>query len=504
MQRSSTRGAAGVAVGLAVAIVPLVLASLTPGAEALSPSSASASERRPVRTPFPSVSDAFATITRHAVAAVPASYEVAAAAVASPAAAIPAARSPAAAGPLQDQTDIYVLGDVDVVSDEVFNHLTSCATGSAVRLTGREPHEIAAELSRSQFDSADVVYLATIEEYDAALSVSAPNNEPVLLVGRDSLPTATTMELKRLAPRHIIVFGDDDTISSAVESALSAYARVVRLSGSEPPFSQVEGASGVPPIERKAVLFAAETAPTGPEVLRIAERLTGERVVVSDGHGLAETAALQVSSITGHPCDPLVPPPSCEAGWVALTFDDGPVPERSGAVLDALAQANIRATFFPVGFLTKSHPSILLKTANAGHVIANHTYEHENLVDLPDAAIAETLNRTTAAIRAAGVEPIALVRPPGGITDLRVKEALDRVGYRQILWTADPRDYDRRSASAIAHDVIANVRDGTVVLLHDNSNNYQNTAQATVTIVQVLEEKGYCFGVLDGTGTIVP
>jgi peptidoglycan/xylan/chitin deacetylase (PgdA/CDA1 family) len=72
------------------------------------------------------------------------------------------------------------------------------------------------------------------------------------------------------------------------------------------------------------------------------------------------------------------------------------------------------------------------------------------------------------------------------------------------MWTTGPLDYDGKSATAISDDVISHAEDGAVVVLHDNSNNYRNTAEATGTIVQVLQEQDYCFGVLDGTGTIVP
>jgi peptidoglycan/xylan/chitin deacetylase (PgdA/CDA1 family) len=495
---------AGVVVGLAVAIVPLILASLTPGAEALSPSSAPTSDRELAGTLSPGTSDAYAAITGHAVAAVPASYEVVAVAVAIPTP-LPAEGNPAELpGLVRDQTDIYVLGDTDIVSERVFDHLTSCTTGSAVRLRGREPHEIAAEVSRRRFDSADVVHVATIDDFGAVLATLDPDREPVLLVGQDSLPTATTAELMRLTPRHIVVVGDYNAISSSVESALRAYGRVLRLTGPPPPNPPATNDSEVLPKGRRAVLVTADTAHPEPEMLATAQASTGEQIVVPDGDSVPQAIAARITATTGNPCEPLPAPPTCEAGWIALTYDDGPVPERSDTVLAALKQADIRATFFPVGYLTKSHPSIVLKAANAGHVIANHTYGHEILADLPDAAISDTLDRTTAAIRAAGVEPITLVRPPGGITNHRVKNALDRAGYQQILWTTDPRDYDRKSASVIAQHVITNARDGAVVLLHDNSNNYQNTAQATITIVQALQEQGYCFGVLNDTGTITP
>ena len=194
----------------------------------------------------------------------------------------------------------------------------------------------------------------------------------------------------------------------------------------------------------------------------------------------------------------------CSAGWVALTYDDGPMPGRTDTVLAALDRAGIKATFFTVGYLVRSHPDIIRKTADRGHVIANHTWRHENLRKLSASGIVSTVNRTHNQIQATGVVPARLVRPPGGNTDSRVKRVLNNAGYRQVMWDVDPWDWSGKSASAIYSNVVRYSRDGSVVVLHDGSANYRNTAAATERIVSTLHSRNYCFGVLDNHGNIVP
>ncbi|MEA2057658.1 MAG: polysaccharide deacetylase family protein [Actinomycetota bacterium] len=487
-----------------VAVVALILTAVSPSSESLSPARALAGQSTPAAAGAPTTAEALTAVTAPPAAATPVGYETLAA-PATTAAVAPPATPAATTTPDRAGRSIYVLGDSDTISPEVVGHLASCTTGTLTRLPGREPYEIAAERSRDRFESADVVYVATIDSFGNAPgeSIDAGTAEaPVLLVGRDALPAATIAELLRLAPSGIVVVGDDNVVGESVEGALHTYAEhVVRT-------SQIGTSSATPePAPDRAlapILVATEDTLPDPTVSRLAGRHTDEAVLVVDTNSVPEATAAEISDLTGVPCEPFEVTVACAAGWVALTYDDGPSPERTDTVLAALEEAGVNATFFTVGYLVETHPATVRKTAGAGHAIANHANLHETLVDLSDAAIAETLNRTDAKIRATGVEPTGLVRPPGGVTNARVKATIERSGYRQIMWTTGPLDYDGKSATAIADDVIAHVQDGAVVVLHDNSNNYRNTAEATGSIVQTLQEQGYCFGVLDGTGSIVP
>ena len=504
VQRSARPWTVNAIIVVFVAVVSLILTAVSPPSESLSPARALAGQSTPAAAGAPTTAEALTAVTAPPAAATPVGYETLATSAATAAVAPPA--TPAATTtPDRAGRSIYVLGDNGIISPEVLGHLASCTRGTVTRLTGREPYEIAAELSRDRFESADVVYVATIDSFGNAAGgpIDAGTAEaPVLLVERKALPAATIAELLRLAPSEIVVVGDDDVVSESVEGALHTYAEdVIRT-------SQISTSSATaergPDPALALILVATEDILPDSAVSRLAGRRANETVLIVDASSVPEATAAEISSLTGVPCESFEVTVACAAGWIALTYDDGPLPERTDTVLAALEQAGIKATFFTVGYLVEDHPATVKKTADAGHAIANHANLHETLVDLSDAAITETLNRTDAKLRAAGVEPTGLVRPPGGVTNPRVEATIERSGYRQILWTAGPLDYDGKSATAIADDVIAHVQDGAVVVLHDNSNNYRNTAEATGIIVQTLQEQGYCFGALDGTGSIVP
>ncbi len=196
--------------------------------------------------------------------------------------------------------------------------------------------------------------------------------------------------------------------------------------------------------------------------------------------------------------------PNCSSGWAALTYDDGPIPDRTQPVLDALEDAGVRATFFAVGYLAGAHPDTVRGIVDGGHRVANHTEAHKNLKRMSSAEIVESIQSTDLAIRAASVDPAGFVRPPYGLTDDRVRGVIESLGFEQVLWDVDPWDWSDISAQTIHDGVVDEVDDGSIVLLHDGDDNYENTAAATSMIIETLHSRGYCFGLLGEGGTIEP
>ena len=108
-------------------------------------------------------------------------------------------------------------------------------------------------------------------------------------------------------------------------------------------------------------------------------------------------------------------PRTVPAGGVALTFDDGPHPEGTPAVLEVLARAGVRATFFVIGEQVRRRPELVARAAAAGHAIALHGDRHRLQLRMSAAAVAEDLKRGMAAIEDATGAPPAWHRPPFGI-----------------------------------------------------------------------------------------
>lgn len=192
---------------------------------------------------------------------------------------------------------------------------------------------------------------------------------------------------------------------------------------------------------------------------------------------------------------------ACRAGYVALTFDDGPG-RHTSTVLDVLARRGATATFFVTGQLVDARPQLVARAVREGHAIANHTYAHERLTTLSNSRIVGTVDRAELAIVRAGAPSLRLVRPPYGATDNRVRTVLADAGYRSILWTVDPQDW-RNGSTYVRTFVTSRLRDGAVILLHDGSSNAPAMLDALPGIIDEAHRRGFCFAPLDGRGQLV-
>ncbi len=225
--------------------------------------------------------------------------------------------------------------------------------------------------------------------------------------------------------------------------------------------------------------------------------------------GLAATAA----AIWSLPALAPVAPPAAAAlrirtrsarpGTVALTFDDGPHPEGTPAVLEALARAGVQATFFLIGEQVARWPAPAAETAAAGHSIAVHGYRHRNLLRVPPRALARDLERAADAIGAAtGVEP-ALHRPPYGVYSPAALRAVRARGWTPVLWSRWGRDWRRGATpAAIATTVTRQLRGGDILLLHDADHysardSWRATAAALPLVLETVAARGLTFAPID-------
>jgi peptidoglycan-N-acetylglucosamine deacetylase len=127
---------------------------------------------------------------------------------------------------------------------------------------------------------------------------------------------------------------------------------------------------------------------------------------------------------------------------VWLTFDDGPHPQHTPKVLEALSRANLKATFFMLGVNVEAHPRLVEQVFDAGHRIGNHSYSHLHLTELPEAEIREEIARTDALL-APYLGTDKLFRAPYGHTNDLVRKVAADFGYREVRWTVDPRDWHK-------------------------------------------------------------
>lgn len=151
---------------------------------------------------------------------------------------------------------------------------------------------------------------------------------------------------------------------------------------------------------------------------------------------------------------------------VALTFDDGPSEAFTPQVLDILAAHGVRATFFLVGRFVAQSPELVRREIAAGHELANHTFDHPRLTQLPlDQEIAE-LQAGRQAIEALGVRP-RWFRPPFGLFSGEISSIADGMGEATIGWHGTLDQFILRDPAGGVAQLLREVRPGAIILAHD-------------------------------------
>jgi peptidoglycan-N-acetylglucosamine deacetylase len=184
-----------------------------------------------------------------------------------------------------------------------------------------------------------------------------------------------------------------------------------------------------------------------------------------------------------------------ELAGVALTFDDGPHPEGTPAVLDVLARFGARAMFFLVGEQVERRPELAASIAAAGHLVGVHGFRHRLMARLPGRVVADDVARGRAVIEDAVGVACAWHRPPYGVYSAAGLAAARSGGLRPLLWSRWGKDWRRFTTPArIAARATRNVSPGDVILLHDAdfysaTRSHERTVEALPMILTVLERR---------------
>jgi peptidoglycan/xylan/chitin deacetylase (PgdA/CDA1 family) len=186
---------------------------------------------------------------------------------------------------------------------------------------------------------------------------------------------------------------------------------------------------------------------------------------------------------------------------VSITFDDGPNPYATPAILDALAKHNVKATFFILGRHAERWPELVARAAAEGHQIGNHGYYHRKLHLKSPSYIRDDLARGKRAIEAAGGGTPQLFRAPHGFRNPWVTHIARTLGERTVGWSLGVWDSDRPGANAIAERALKGMNPGSILLLHDGDGydplgDRVQTAQALPKIIAGLRARGYTFSTL--------
>lgn len=175
---------------------------------------------------------------------------------------------------------------------------------------------------------------------------------------------------------------------------------------------------------------------------------------------------------------------------IAISFDCAWGTEHTDAILSALAEAGVRATFFTVQFWAEEHANYLKKVSDAGHEVGTHSATHSYMSRQSEAEIRAELESSSQAITAVTGKPVTLFRPPYGDYDDLLIDTCRDMGIMPVQWDVDSLDWKDLSAADIAERIISRVKSGSIILCHNNG---LHTAEALPIVIDALHAKGFTF-----------
>lgn len=185
---------------------------------------------------------------------------------------------------------------------------------------------------------------------------------------------------------------------------------------------------------------------------------------------------------------------------LALTFDDGPNPVHTPALLDLLAERKVKATFFLVGTRVERYPGLVHRIHEQGHEIGNHGHRHVPLSVLPGPWLRHEVRAAERAIAAVTGERPRFFRPPMGWFHTGVLKRLRGMGYLPVIGDVHPRDSSRPGEDTIVQHVLDRVRPGSIVILHDggwhDGVDRSQSVNAVARVIDALHERGFAFDTL--------
>lgn len=176
--------------------------------------------------------------------------------------------------------------------------------------------------------------------------------------------------------------------------------------------------------------------------------------------------------------------------YIALTFDDGPMPESTNRILETLDQYDAKATFFMLGNNVQANPDLAKKVADNGHEIANHSITHADLNKVNAEQVRKEMIDSKKIIENVTGKTPTLFRPPYGSKNDAVHEIANETEQSIALWSIDTYDWQHLNPNATFEKVQANVKPGSIILMHDI---HQESADALPRVMEFLNEEGYEF-----------
>ncbi|HZK01818.1 MAG TPA: LysM peptidoglycan-binding domain-containing protein [Anaerovoracaceae bacterium] len=181
---------------------------------------------------------------------------------------------------------------------------------------------------------------------------------------------------------------------------------------------------------------------------------------------------------------------------VALTFDDGPSQIGTNEVLDILNSHGAAATFFLLGTNIPGNSDVVQRIVSEGHTVANHSTTHTDMRTLTQNELRNELLVTEEEVYNITGLRMALMRPPYGFINNEVIENIIGLGYKIIMWSVDSKDWRDLSPDQVLINIIPNIRDGSIILMHDTLSQ-SATKIVLPELIHTLKSQGYTFATVD-------
>ncbi len=152
---------------------------------------------------------------------------------------------------------------------------------------------------------------------------------------------------------------------------------------------------------------------------------------------------------------------------VALTFDDGPDPQTTPALLKLLSKYSVKACFFVIGSKAELHPELIADIVSQGHEIGNHSYNHDPILMLRSSrTLYQEIADCQTILKKQGIDTFAF-RPPVGITNPKLLPVLSKLEMFCLGFSCRPVDFGNRRIKHLKTKVLKKVKAGDIIMLHD-------------------------------------
>ena len=175
---------------------------------------------------------------------------------------------------------------------------------------------------------------------------------------------------------------------------------------------------------------------------------------------------------------------------VYLTFDDGPDETVTPWLLEFLKKENIQATFFCVGSQIEKHPIIYKKMKELGHIIGNHTYNHEKGTKTPANEYIASVKKSDSILKS------NLFRPPYGRMTAKQERLLLKLNKKIIMWSWISHDYDKNINPNTITRNAKRIKGGDILLFHNNEKAKKNVMKSLPKVIRIIREKHLTFNAI--------